>query len=51
MFEEKNIIEIRERCEWIPTTVKWSALCRSRGELSNECLLANFGFDTAENEP
>ena len=25
--------------------------CRSRQELSNECLLANFGFDTAENEP
>ena len=28
-----------------------SALCRSRRELSNECLLAKFGFDTAENEP
>ena len=24
--------------------------CRSRQELSNEYLLANFGFDTAENE-
>ena len=27
-----------------------SALCRSRRELSNEYLLAKFGFDTAENE-
>ena len=25
--------------------------CRSRQELSNEYLLANFGFDTAEHEP
>ena len=25
--------------------------CRSRQELSNEYLVANFGFDTAENEP
>ena len=28
-----------------------SALCRSRRELSNEYLLAKFGFDAAENEP
>ena len=28
-----------------------SALCRSRRELSNEYLLAKFGFDTAKNEP
>ena len=28
-----------------------SALCRSRRELSNAYLLANFGIDTAENEP
>ena len=28
-----------------------SALCRSRRELSNAYLLANFRFDTAENEP
>ena len=28
-----------------------SALCRSRRELSNECLLAKIGVDTAENEP
>ena len=28
-----------------------SALCRSRRELSNAYFLANFGFDTAENEP
>ena len=28
-----------------------SAFCRSRRELSNEYLLANVGFDTAENEP
>ena len=32
-------------------TVQKSALCRSRRELSNEYLLAKFGFDTAENEP
>ena len=32
-------------------TVQRSALCRSRRELSNEHLLAKFGFDTAENEP
>ena len=32
-------------------TVQRSALCRSRRELSNEDLLAKFGFDTAENEP
>ena len=31
--------------------VQRSALCRSRRELSDEYLLANFGFDTAENEP
>ena len=28
-----------------------SALCRCRRELSNEYLLATFGFDTDENEP
>merc|ERR1712159_457549 len=32
-------------------TVQRSALCGSRRELSNEYLLAKFGFDTAENEP
>jgi len=32
-------------------TVQRSAFCRSRRELSNAYLLANFGFDTAENEP
>ena len=31
-------------------TVQRSALCRSLRELSNEHLLANFGFDTAEKE-
>ena len=31
--------------------VQRSALCRSRRELSNEYLLAKFGFDKAENEP
>ena len=31
--------------------VQRSALCRSRREHSNEYLLTNFGFDTAENEP
>ena len=36
---------------WIPKTVQRSALCTSRRELSNEYLLANFDFDTAENEP
>ena len=40
--------EIRERST---RTVQRSALCRSRRELSNEYLLAKFGFDTAENEP
>ena len=30
--------------------LKCIALCRSRRELSNEYLLAKFGFDTAENE-
>ena len=29
----------------------WSALCKSRRELSNEYLLAKIGVDTAENEP
>ena len=32
-------------------TVQRSALCRSRRELSNECLLAKIGVYTAENEP
>ena len=32
-------------------TVQRSAFCRSRRELSNACLLAKSGFDTAENEP
>ena len=31
--------------------VQRSVLCRSRRELSSECLLAKVGFDTAENEP
>ena len=30
-------------------TVQRSALCTSRRELSNEYLLAKFGFDTADN--
>ena len=36
---------------WDCRAVQKSALCRSRRELSNEYLLAKFGFDTAENEP
>ena len=32
-------------------TVQRSALCRSRRELSNAYFVAEFGFDTAENEP
>ena len=32
-------------------SVQRSALCRSGREFSNACLLAKFGFDTAENEP
>ena len=36
---------------WIPKTVQRSALCRSRRVLSNQYLLAKFGFDTADNEP
>ena len=56
--------EIRERCKGVPifpfssfqpflfiAGFDSSALCRSRRELSNEYLLAKFGFDTAENEP
>ena len=39
------------RSEKKKRSVQRSALCRSRRELSNEYLLANFGFDTAENEP
>ena len=35
----------------VARTVQRCALCRSRRELSNEYLLAKFGFDTAENEP
>ena len=31
--------------------VQRSAFCRPRRELSNAYVLANFGFDTAENEP
>ena len=31
--------------------VQRSAFCRSWRELSNACFLAQFGFDTAENEP
>ncbi len=49
IFNEK--IEIRERSQADSKTVQRSALCRSRRELSNEYLLAKFGFDTAENEP
>ena len=41
IFNEKN--EIRERCKGV--------LCVDRRELSNDYLLAKFGFDTAENEP
>ena len=36
---------------WDCRAVQRTALCRSRRELSNACLLAKFGFDTAENEP
>ena len=36
---------------WDWRTVRRSALCRSRQELSNEYLLAKIGVDTAENEP
>ena len=32
-------------------SIEPSALCRSRGELSNEYFVARFGFDTAANEP
>ena len=39
---------IPKRCKG---AVQRSALCRSGRELSNEYLLAKFGFDTAENEP
>ena len=45
----KQNIELRERSD-STRTVKRSAFCRSRRELSNAYLLAKFGFDTAENE-
>ena len=35
----------------MPSGAKACQSCRSRQELSNEHLLAKFGFDTAENEP
>ena len=47
---EKNSVIFNENFE-IREAVQRSALCRSRRELSNEYLLAKFGFDTAENEP
>ena len=37
--------------EFDSKTVQRSAVCRSRRELSNTYFLANFGFDTTENEP
>ena len=40
-----------EKPKLLDLTVQRSALCRSRRELSNEYLLAQFGFDTAEDEP
>ena len=39
-----------QKCVNLPKTHKCKS-CRSRQELSNEHLLAKFGFDTAENEP
>ena len=36
---------------WDWNAVRRSVLCRSRRELSNDYLLAKFGFDTEENEP
>ena len=36
---------------WGLSGAKTCKLCRSRQELSDEYLLAKFGFDTAENEP
>ena len=36
---------------WMLSGAKACKSCRSRQELSNECLLAKFGFDTAENGP
>ena len=54
-FDENFEITSRERCKgvpnfrkWIPKAVQRSAMCRSRRELSNEYLLAKFGFDTAD---
>ena len=48
IFKQKN--EPRERCKGFQNGAK-ECICRSRRELSNEYLLAKFGFDTAENEP
>ena len=42
----------QSQCQHVPNgfrAVQRSASCRSRRELSNAYLLANFGFDTAEN--
>ena len=45
----QNSSKFLKKCDF--RSVQRSALCRSRRELSNEYLLAKFGFDTAENEP
>ena len=39
------------RAFWMLSGAKACKSCRSRQDLSNEYLLAKFGFDTAENEP
>ena len=44
---------IPKRCKGVSFHggIRFSALCRSRRELSDAYLFAKFGFDTAENEP
>ena len=45
-----NILAVfSKQCDF--RAVQRSASCRSRRELSNAYLVANFGFDTADNEP
>ena len=50
-FENAQKIDDNLLKYWGLSGAKACKSCRSRQELSNEYLLAKFGFDTAENEP
>ena len=50
-FENAKKIDENLLKYWGLSGAKACKSCRSRQELSNEYLLAKFGFDTAENEP